>query len=494
VTTQAIIVAGRARREASGGEAAVLDAHSGIEVARLPRAGAAEVEQALAAAQAATGAMRRLPAWRRRDVLVALREGVEAGRESFARTLVAEVGKTLHEARAEVERCLDTLRVAAEEATRLEGEWLPLDISARAESCAALVRRFPVGPCAFITPFNFPLNLVAHKVAPALACGCPFVLRPASGTPLSALALGALLARQVEAGALPPGAFSIVPCDTQVAAPLVEDPRVRLLSFTGSPAVGWALNARAAAAGAASGRGARRVTLELGGNAGCIVDEGADVASVVPRLVAGAFGLAGQSCVKTQRILAHASLHAALRSALVAGAQELNAAMGDPHDERTRLGPLVREAEAQRVEEWVAQAVAGGARVLCGGRRRGAFHEATVLEGVPRDARVSCREVFGPVCTLAPFERFDDALDEVNASDFGLQAGVFTPRLEHALRAHEELEVGGVVVNDVPTSRVDAMPYGGVKGSGQGREGLRSAMREMTEPRVLLLRREGGRA
>jgi len=490
VTTQAIFVAGRPRVQASGGQAVVLDAHSGREIARVPRAGPAEIEDALAAAQAAAEPMRRLPAWRRRDVLLAVCDGVAAAREAFARTLVDEVGKTLHEARGEVERCLDTLREAAGEATRLPGEWLPLDISARAEPYAALVRRFPVGACAFITPFNFPLNLVAHKVAPALACGCPFVLRPSSTTPLSALRLGALLARQVEAGALPPGAFSIVPCDTDVAAPLVEDPRVRLLSFTGSPAVGWALHARAAAAGAASGRGAPRVALELGGNAGCIVDEGADVASVAPRLAAGAFGLAGQSCVKTQRILAHASLHASLRAALVAGAQALNGAMGDPHDERTRLGPLVREAEARRVEQWVAEAVAAGARVLCGGRRTGAFHEATLLEGVPRTARVACREVFGPVCTLAPFERFEDALAEVNASDFGLQAGVFTPRLEHALRAHEELEVGAVVVNDVPTSRVDAMPYGGVKASGQGREGLRSAMLELTEPRVLLLRRE----
>jgi acyl-CoA reductase-like NAD-dependent aldehyde dehydrogenase len=490
VPTHPLYIAGRARESASGGELVVLDAFSGQPAARVPRAGPAEMEEALAAAHEAAPALARWPAWRRRDALLALRSGVAAAREDFARTLVTEVGKTLHEARAEVARCLDTLQVAAEEATRVAGEWLPLDISERSEPYAALVRRFPVGPCALITPFNFPLNLVAHKLAPALAAGCPFVLRPSSTTPLSALALGALLAEQVAAGALPPGAFSVVPSETRIAAPLVEDARVRLLSFTGSPAVGWELNARSAAAGAAGGRGARRVTLELGGNAGCVVDAGCDVAAVAPRLVAGAFGLAGQSCVKTQRILAHRSLHGALREALVAGARAL--VLGDPHDERTRLGPLVREDEARRVELWVGEAVAAGARVLCGGKRHGAFFEATVLEAVPRDAKASCREIFGPVCTLEPFDDFDAALEVVNASDFGLQAGVFTPRLEHALRAHERLEVGGVVVNDVPTTRVDAMPYGGAKASGQGREGVRYAMEEMTERRLLLLRRGEG--
>jgi acyl-CoA reductase-like NAD-dependent aldehyde dehydrogenase len=447
------------------------------------------VEEALAAAHEAVPALARLPAWRRRDALLALRAGVAQQAADFARTIVDETGKTLHEARAEVARCLDTFTAAAEEATRLSGEWLPLDLSQRTEPYAAVVRRFPLGPAALITPFNFPLNLVAHKVAPALAAGCPFVLRPSSTTPLSALRLGALLARLVEEGGLPTGSFSVVPCETALAAPLVTDPRIRVLSFTGSPDVGWALNARSAAAVAASGKGGRRVLLELGGNAGCVVDAGCEPAAVVPRLLAGAFALAGQSCVKTQRILVHRSLLAVVRDGLVEGARALNAAAGDPHDERTRLGPLVREAEARRVEAWVAEAVAAGARLLCGGRRRGALHEATVLEGAPHDSKVSCREIFGPVCTLEPFEDFGAALAEVNASDFGLQAGVFTPSLEHALSAFERLEVGGVVINDVPTSRVDAMPYGGAKASGQGREGPRWAIEEFTERRVMLLRR-----
>ena len=484
-----LYVAGQSRATASGGELVVRDAFSGSQAACVARAGPSEIEEALAAAHEAAPALARLPGWRRRDVLIALRVGVEQQAEEFARTLVTEVGKTLHEARAEVARCLDTLAVAAEEATRITGEWLPLDISARAQDFSAIVRRFPAGVCVGITPFNFPLNLVAHKIAPALAAGCPFVLRPSSTTPLSALRLGALLVEPVEAGALPAGAFSIVPCETAAAAPLVEDGRVRRLSFTGSPAVGWGLAARVAAAGAAGGRGAARVSLELGGNAACVVDEGSDVAAVAPRLLAGAFGLAGQSCVKTQRIVAHRSLHGALQTALVEGARALTAAMGDPHDERTRLGPLVREEEARRVEAWVVEAVASGARVLCGGKRQGAFVQASVLADVPHDAKVSCREVFGPVCTLEAFDDFGAALRVVNASDFGLQAGVFTPRLEHALLAFEELEVGGVVVNDVPTSRVDAMPYGGVKASGQGREGLRYAIEELTERRVLLLRR-----
>ncbi len=457
-----------------GGDLAVFGKGDGRLLARVSRANREAVDAALRLGSEARGALAGLPAWRRRDALLHVARRLGEEREAEARTLAQEAGKALKDARAEVERAIDTFTLAAGEATRIGGEFLPLDGSARGEGLEAWVRRFPIGLASFITPFNFPLNLVAHKVAPALAAGCPFALKPASSTPLSALRIGDFLAETD----LPRGSFSVLPTGHREASLLVEDPRPSFLSFTGSADVGWELRRRA---------GTKRVTLELGGNAACIVDADADVEFAAQRLAAGAYSQAGQSCISVQRILVHRSRLDALRDALVARTAAL--VVGDPLDETTDIGPLIDEGEARRVEQWIAEAVEAGARLLVGGERRGAFLTPALLENVPERASLECREVFGPVATLAAFDDFEAALERVNASPFGLQAGIFTGRLEHALAAFERLEVGGVVVGDVPTTRADAMPYGGVKASGLGREGVRFAIEELTERRTLLLRR-----
>ena len=370
-------------------------------------------------------------------------------------------------------RLIDTFRIAAEESVRITGEVLPLDISPRARNYTGMWKRVPIGPCSFISPFNFPLNLAAHKIAPALAAGCPFVLKPASLTPVGALLIGEVLA---ETG-LPPGAFSILPARRDGADLFTTDERLKLLSFTGSPEVGWALKARA---------GRKKVVLELGGNAAVIVDADWDLDDAVARITFGAFYQSGQSCISVQRILVHESVYGAFRARLVAAASALE--MGDPLDEATFLGPMISEKEAERLDTWIRSAVRRGAKLLCGGKRSGAMLEATLLEDVPRDADLCAKEAFGPVAILARFRDFDDALREVNDSAFGLQAGVFTRDFYRAQRAWDELEVGGVVIGDVPSWRVDHMPYGGVKQSGLGREGVRFAIEDMTEIRMLVAR------
>jgi acyl-CoA reductase-like NAD-dependent aldehyde dehydrogenase len=334
-------------------------------------------------------------------------------------------------------------------------------------------KRVPIGACSFISPFNFPLNLAAHKVAPAIAAGCPFVLKPASLTPVGALIIGEVLA---EAG-LPRGAFSILPARRDGSDLFTTDPRLKLLSFTGSPAVGWDLKARA---------GKKKVVLELGGNAAVVVDADADLTDAVERIVFGAFYQSGQSCIGVQRVLVHEDVYGDFRERLVAATRALQ--MGDPKDEKTFIGPMISEKEAERLAGWIESARAAGARVLCGGGRRGAMLEATLLENAPRDSDVVCQEAFGPVAVLSPFRDFDAALAQVNDSAFGLQAGVFTRDLYKAQRAWNRLEVGGVVIGDVPSWRVDHMPYGGVKDSGLGREGIRFAIEDMTEIRLLVIR------
>ena len=331
----------------------------------------------------------------------------------------------------------------------------------------------PVGACGLITPWNFPLNLVAHKVAPAIAAGCPFVLKPASATPIGALVIGEVLAETD----LPEGAFSILPCAVADAEPLVVDERLKLLSFTGSHDVGWKLKAAA---------GKKKVQLELGGNAACIVDEDADVEDAVARLVIGAFYQSGQSCIGVQRVLVHERIYDELSARFVAATEALQA--GDPKQEATFVGPMISEADAARLLGWVEDAVGAGARLLCGGRREGALLRPTLLEGVPRELPLCAEEAFGPVAVLSPFSDFDEALREVNDSKYGLQAGVFTRDLYRAQRAWDTLEVGGVVIGDVPSWRVDHMPYGGVKDSGLGREGLRYSIEEMTELRLMVVR------
>ncbi len=451
----------------------VHDKYSGAEATRVALADARAIDRAIGMAAAAAPAMAALPAHARAAALHHCVRRFGERQEELALALCIEAGKPIRDSRGEVTRLIDTFRVAAEEATRIVGEVLPLDISPRANGYRGQWKRVPIGPVSLISPFNFPLNLAAHKVAPAIAAGCPFVLKPASLTPVGALLIGEVLA---EAG-LPAGSWSILPCPRDGAEQLTTDERFKLLSFTGSGEVGWALKAKA---------GKKKVVLELGGNAACIVDEGADLATVVPRLTFGAFYQSGQSCISVQRIFAHRSLYEALRRQLVAaaGAQK----PGDPRDEATDLGPLISEKEAARVEQWVAQAVTAGATLLCGGKREGVMMDATLLEGVPAGLPLVEEEVFGPVAILEPFDDFAAALAQVNASRFGLQAGVFTNDLRRAYLAWDTLEVGGVVINDVPSWRVDHMPYGGVKESGLGREGVRFAIEDMTEIRMLVLK------
>lgn len=451
----------------------VVDKYSGSPATRVALADARALDRAIELAAAASGAMARLPAYARAAALQHCVRRFEERKEELALALCVEAGKPIKDSRGEVVRLIDTFRVAAEEATRIVGEVLPLDISPRAAGYRGQWKRVPIGPVSLISPFNFPLNLAAHKVAPAIAAGCPFVLKPASLTPVGALLIGEVLAETE----LPKGSWSILPCPREGAEQLTTDERFKLLSFTGSGEVGWALKAKA---------GKKKVVLELGGNAACIVDAGADLDVVVPRLVFGAFYQSGQSCISVQRILVHRSLYPALRERLVAAARLQK--LGDPRDEATALGPMISEKEALRVEKWVNEAVAAGATLLCGGTREGVMIPATLLEGVPSELPVCADEVFGPVAILEVFDEFEEAIAAVNASKFGLQAGVFTNDLRRAYQAWDELEVGGVVIGDVPSWRVDHMPYGGVKESGLGREGVRFAIEDMTEIRLMVLK------
>ena len=451
----------------------VLDKFSGEIATRVPLASAQTIDQAIAAAAQARTPMRKLAPFERQAILEHCVRRFEERFDELALSLCIEAGKPIRDSRGEVGRLIDTFKVAAEESVRIGGEVINLEISERARGYRGMTQQIPIGPCSFISPFNFPLNLTAHKIAPAIAAGCPFVLKPASRTPVGALLIGEILAET----ALPTGAFSILPSTREAAAALTTDERLKLLSFTGSPDVGWAMKARA---------GKKKVVLELGGNAACIVDEGTDLEDAVARIVFGAFYQSGQSCVAVQRILVHESLAAAFRSKLVAATRAL--VSGDPREEQTFVGPMISEGEAQRVEGWIAEALAAGATLLCGGERRGAIHEATLLENVPREAKLARLEVFGPVAILSTFRDFDEALAEVNDSAYGLQAGVFTRDLYRMQRAWDELEVGGVLIGDVPSWRVDNMPYGGVKDSGLGREGVRHAILDMCELRLLAIR------
>ena len=464
------------RAEYPNADLAVTDKFTGQTATRVALADRGAIEGAIAAATQAVEPMRALPSHRRQAVLRHCAERFAARAEELAQTLCVEAGKPIRDARGEVGRLIDTFRIAAEESVRILGEVIPLDRTPRSENYVGMWRRVPIGPCSLISPFNFPLNLAAHKIAPAIAAGCPFVLKPASLTPVGALQIGEALAETD----LPPGAFSILPCGRDQAEPFVVDERFKLLSFTGSAEVGWGLKARA---------GRKRVVLELGGNAACLVDAEADLEDVVARLVIGAFYQSGQSCISVQRILVHEDLYEPLRDRLVAATRALT--MGDPKEETTFIGPMISEREAARLEAWIGQAVERGARLLCGGGRHGALHEATLIENVDPASPLWAEEAFGPVAVLASFRDFEEGLDRVNAGRYGLQAGVFTRDIHKVHRAWERLEVGGVVVNDVPSWRVDHMPYGGVKESGFGREGLRWAIEEMTEIRLLVVRRAG---
>ena len=455
-------------------ELPVLDKYSGKIATRVAVPDAKAVEKAIAAAMKATAPMRNFKPWARQAVLQHCAQRFGERRDELAEALCIEAGKPIKDAAGEVTRLIETFRIAAEEAVRINGETLNLELASRLDGYHGYTRRVPLGPLAFITPFNFPLNLVAHKVAPAIAAGCPFVLKPAEKTPIGALIIGEVLAETD----LPKGAFSILTLDGKHAAPLVEDERFKLLSFTGGQ-VGWELKARA---------GRKKVVLELGGNAACIVDadQGPHLDRVVERLVFGAFYQSGQSCIGVQRIYAHADVYDALKRKLVAATKKLKA--GDPKKKDVFLGPMIDEAAAERLHGWIGEAKKSGGRILCGGRREGNMLEATLMENVPADAKANRMEAFGPFALVASFDRFDEAIAMVNDSDFGLQAGIFTDSLDHAMRAWNELEQGGVIVNDVPSFRVDNMPYGGIKLSGLGREGIRYAIEDMTEVRLMVIR------
>ncbi len=458
---------------------AVTDKYTGEIATRVPLADAAMIDRAIAAAAAAAPAMRALPPYERQAILNHCVARFETRQDELAEALCIEAGKPIGDSRGEVSRLIDTFRVGAEEAVRIGGEVLNMEISARARGYTGRYKRFPVGPVSFISPFNFPLNLVAHKIAPAIAAGCPFILKPASLTPVGALLIGEVLAET----SLPEGAFSILPCRRDGADLFTTDDRLKLLSFTGSPEVGWALKARA---------GKKKVVLELGGNAACVVDADTDIEDAVGRIVFGAFYQSGQSCVGVQRILVHASIYDDFRAAMIKATTALRS--GDPKDPSTFIGPMITEKEAIRLERWIGAAVDAGGELLCGGGRHGSMLEATLLQNVPADQPLVCKEAFGPVAVLSSFTDFDAALEQVNDSVFGLQAGIFTRDLYKAQRAWEELEVGGVIIGDVPSWRVDHMPYGGVKDSGLGREGVRWAIEDMCEIRLMVVRTPPTRA
>jgi acyl-CoA reductase-like NAD-dependent aldehyde dehydrogenase len=431
------------------------------------------IDQAIAAAVASQPLLNKMAPYERQNILNHCVKRFEERFDELAHALCIEAGKPIKDSRGEVTRLIDTFRIAAEESVRMHGEVINLEITPRAKGYTGMYKRVPIGPCSFISPFNFPLNLAAHKVAPAIATGCAFVLKPASRTPLGSLIIGEVLAET----SLPKGAFSILPCSRDGADLFTTDERFKLLSFTGSPQVGWELKAKA---------GKKPVILELGGNAACIVDADSDLDDAIERIVFGAYYQSGQSCISVQRVIVHASIYEDFKQRYTD--KVANLVHGDPLNEDTFIGPMISESEATRLDNWVQDAVAAGANLLCGGKRDGNMMQATLLENVPNDAAINTEEAFGPVSILSPFNNFDEALKEVNNSQFGLQAGVFTRDIYKAHKAWDELDVGGVIIGDVPSWRVDNMPYGGVKESGLGREGITFAMEDMTEIRLMVLR------
>jgi len=470
VSTQGFLLDGKFVEE--GDPIEIRAPYDGSVIGRVFQGRREHAEAAITAAVKAFGTTRRLPAFERQRVLRRVAEGLGQRKEEFAHTMAQEAGKPIKAARTEVERAIFTFTVAAEESTRIYGEYLPLDWQEYTAGRWGIVRRFPLGPIAGITPFNFPLNLVAHKVAPAIAAGCTMIVKPAPQTPLTAL----LLAETVQQAGWPDGALNVLPLSNEDAGLLVADDRLKMLSFTGSAAVGWEMKRRA---------GKKKVALELGGNGAVMVHSDADLAFAAERCVAGGFAYAGQSCISVQRILVERSVCGRFTDLLVAGVSKLRS--GDPLQESTDVGPLIRESDAIRASEWIQEAVRGGARLLCGGQRKGAMLEPAVLTGTRAEMKVNCQEIFAPVVTVEPYDDSNEAIRRMNQSAYGLQAGIFTRDLKLLFNAYEELEVGGLISGDVPTFRIDHMPYGGIKDSGLGREGLRYAIEEMTEPKLLVM-------
>jgi len=470
MTRRAILIAGRWAE--TGETTSIRNPYNGEILAEVSLATNKEIEEAIQAAVVAFALSRRLPSHVRANALSAVATAITSRTEEFARCLSSESGKPIADARREVGRAINTFAIAGEEAKRIPGEVVPLDISPGTDRHFGIARRFPIGPILGITPFNFPLNLVAHKVAPAIAVGNPIVLKPAPQTPLTALLLGEVLSHL----GLPDGMFSILPCANALAERMVADDRFAMVSFTGSAAVGWKLKSKA---------GKKRVVLELGGNAGVIVEPDADLDRAAERCAVGGYGYSGQTCISVQRIYVHESIYQPFLERLLKHVRSLKA--GDPLDEATTIGPLIDENAAKRVELWIQEAVAGGATLQLGGKRRGSLVEATVLTDVKSEMKVSREEAFGPLVNITPYRKFEEAIAALNDSPYGLQAGVFTRDIQKAFQAYENVDAGAVLINEIPTFRADQMPYGGVKNSGLGREGVRYAIEEMTERKLLVL-------
>jgi glyceraldehyde-3-phosphate dehydrogenase (NADP+) len=467
---RAILIGGRWIETAE--TAAIRDPYSGETLADVCLAGEAEIEEATKSAVAAFAVSRHLPSHKRATALQAVANVLASRHEEFATCLSAESAKPITDARREVGRAISTFTIAGEEAKRIPGEVVPLDITPGTDRYVGITRRFAIGPILGITPFNFPLNLVAHKVAPAMAVGNPIILKPAPQTPLTALMLGEVISQL----GLPDGMLSIVPCTNALAERMVTDDRFAMLSFTGSAPVGWRLKSKA---------GKKRVVLELGGNAGVIVEPDADLDHAAERCAIGGYGYAGQTCISVQRIYVQESVYQPFLERLLKRVRTLK--VGNPRDESTAIGPLIDEGSAKRVESWIQEAVAGGAKLELGGKRRGSVIEATVLTDVKSEMKVNQEEAFGPLVNVTPYRTFGEAIDALNDSPYGLQAGVFTRDINKAFHAYANIEAGAVLINEIPTFRADQMPYGGVKNSGLGREGVRYAIEEMTEPKLLVL-------
>ncbi len=441
-------------------------------IAKVSFASKKDVSDAIARAVKGFGTTKELSSHERSQCLQKVVDGLKARKDAFIRTICLEAGKPWKDAAIEYERAINTFTIATEEAKRIGGEVIPVDIILATKTKKAFTQRFPVGIIAGITPFNFPLNLVAHKIAPAMASGNAIIIKPASSAPLSAL----LLAELVLASGYPKEAFSVIPCSRENAETLITDERIKLLSFTGSSLVGWKLKEKA---------GRKKVVLELGGNAAVVVHEDADLELAAQRCTMGGFSYAGQSCISVQRIYVHKNVYASFTKKLIENVKRLK--VGDPLDPATDVGPMVDEANAKRIEQWVNDAVKKSGKILCGGKRDGPFYAPTVLENVPKTCDISCNEAFGPIVLVEKYSDFKDAIARVNDSVFGLQVGVYVKDINKAFYAFKELDVGGVVINDVPTFRVDNMPYGGIKESGLGREGVRYAIEEMTEIKLMIV-------
>jgi acyl-CoA reductase-like NAD-dependent aldehyde dehydrogenase len=446
--------------------------YDGRELAKVSLATEQDVDEAIRQAVRAFAVTRKLASYERSRILRRLYDGVAARRDEIARVMVEESGKPIRQARQEVERGLCTLSLAAEEAKRVGGEVIPLDLLPGGPGVLGITRRVPIGPVLGIPAFNFPFNLVAHKIAPALAAGNPVILKPAPQTPLTSLLVAEIFAT-TEA---PAGMLSVLPCRNEVAELMVADERIKMLTFTGSAEVGWRLKARC---------GKKKVLLELGGNAGAIIDEDADVAQAARRCTFAAFAYAGQVCVSLQRIYAHRSVYAGFVEELIAATERLR--LGDPLDEATQVGPMISSEAAEACERLIQEAIEQGATPLIGGKRDGQFFTPTVLADVRPEMRICQEEAFAPVVTVSPFDDLDEAIRLVNLTPYGLQAGIFTGRIQNVMRAFEEIEAGGIVINDAPLYRADNGPFGGFKDSGLGREAVRETLGQMTETKLIIL-------